>query len=242
MDKHAQSDRVVEKVAIVTGASEGIGKSISLTLLENGYKVVLVSRNNMKLKQVVNQDTFSPESFWLYPADLTNSDQVNQLVKDVEYREGKIDILVNNLGQGIRRELIETTDDEWQHLVSINLTSAFNTCRAVLPNMRKKKQGLIINIASRSGRCGEGQFAAYCAMKHGLIGLTRALADSECEYGIRVNAISPGEVATEHMLEKYAGSNSPDWNTPQEIAQAVLFLLSPTSAQMNGQSVDLFKR
>ncbi len=242
MDKHAQSDRVVEKVAIVTGASEGIGKSISLTLLENGYKVVLVSRNNMKLKQVVNQDTFSPESFWLYPADLTNSDQVNQLVKDVEYREGKIDILVNNLGQGIRRELIETTDDEWQHLVSINLTSAFNTCRAVLPNMRKKKQGLIINIASRSGRCGEGQFAAYCAMKHGLIGLTRALADSECEYGIRVNAISPGEVATEHMLEKYADSNSPDWNTPQEIAQAVLFLLSPTSAQMNGQSVDLFKR
>jgi NAD(P)-dependent dehydrogenase (short-subunit alcohol dehydrogenase family) len=79
-------------------------------------------------------------------------------------------------------------------------------------------------------------------MKHGLIGLTRALADSECEFGIHVNAISPGPVATERMLEKYAGSPHPDWNTPQEIAQAVLFLLSPTAAHMNGQSLDLFKR
>jgi NAD(P)-dependent dehydrogenase (short-subunit alcohol dehydrogenase family) len=231
-----------KKVAIVTGASEGIGKSISLSLLENGYKVVLVSRNIEKLKHAVLQHTKFDDSFWFYPADLTDSKQVNQFIEEVDIKEGHIDILVNNLGQGIRRQIIDTSNDEWDFLVKVNLSSAFYACRAVLPRMRDKKHGSIINIASRAGRRGEGQFAGYSAMKHGLIGLTKSLADSECDYGIHVNAICPGPVATERMIERYSGTDHPDWNTPDEVAQSVLFLLSPAAAHMNGQILDLFKR
>jgi 3-oxoacyl-[acyl-carrier protein] reductase len=242
MDEKSQLKQNAEKVAIVTGASEGIGKAISLALLETGFRVILVSRNIEKLKQAVRLHTRFSESFWLYPADLTDAEQVNKLVKEIELKEGKIDVLVNNLGHGIRRELIDTTDGEWQTLVNINLTSSFYTCRAVLPGMRSGKSGHIINIASRAGTRGEGEFAAYCALKHGLIGLTRALADSENDYGIRVNAICPGPVATERMLEKYSDSSDTDWIAPQEVAQAVLFLLSPAAAHMNGQCLDLFSQ
>jgi 3-oxoacyl-[acyl-carrier protein] reductase len=242
MDEQNQHKQNAGKVAIVTGASEGIGKAISLALLESGFRVVMVSRNIEKLKQAVQLHTSFSEFIWLYPADLTDAEQVKKLVKEVEFKEGKIDALINNLGHGIRRELIDTTDSEWQTLVNINLTSSFYTCRAVLPGMRSRKSGQIINIASRAGRRGEGEFAAYCALKHGLIGLTRALADSENDYGIRVNAICPGAVATERMLEKYSDSSGAVWISPQEVAQAVLFLLSPASAHMNGQCLDLFSR
>jgi 3-oxoacyl-[acyl-carrier protein] reductase len=242
MDEQFKFEQNAGKVAIVTGASEGIGKTVSLALLESGLRVVLVSRNIEKLKLAVESHTRFSDSFWLYPADLTDSEQVNQLVKEVELKEGKIDVLVNNLGHGIRRELIDTTDGEWQSIVNINLTSSFFTCRSVLTGMRSRKSGNIINIASRAGRRGEGEFAAYCAMKHGLIGLTRALADSEDKFGIRVNAICPGPVATERMLEKNAKSSGADWITPQDVARAVQFLLSPAAAQMNGQCLDLFSR
>ncbi len=242
MEEQSEHEQTAGKVAIVTGSSEGIGKTISLTLLETGFRVVLVSRNIQKLEQAVHMHTRFSESFWLYPADLTDSEQVNQLVKEVELRESKIDVLVNNLGHGIRRELIDTTDGEWQSLVNINLTSSFYTCRAVLPGMRSRKSGHIINIASRAGRRGEGEFAAYCALKHGLIGLTRALADSENKFGVQVNAICPGAVATERMLEKNAKSSDADLIAPQEVARAVLFLLSPAAAHMNGQCLDLFSR
>lgn len=115
-------------------------------------------------------------------------------------------------------------------------------CRAVLPGMRSGKSGHIINIASRAGRRGEGNFAAYSAMKHGLIGLTRALAKSEANFGIKVNAICPGPVATDRMLNAYPESSHPDWVTPQEIVEAVLFLLSAAGKCMNGQCLDLFSR
>lgn len=242
MVERSKANTNIDKTAIVTGASEGIGKSIALTLLEKGFQVVLVSRNLRKLEQAVSQHEKYADFFQLYPADLTDPGQVELLVKNVKTSLGRVDLLVNNLGQGLKRELIDTTDSEWQALFDINLTSAFYMCRAVLPGMRKKKSGQIINIASRAGRRGEGAFAAYCAMKHGLIGLTRALADSEANFGITVNTICPGPVATDRMLQTYSENPHTDWVTPQEIAEAVLFLLSDTGKRMNGQCLDLFAK
>ena len=236
-----RSKQSAGQVAIVTGASEGIGKAIALNLLQTGCRVILVSRNETKLNLVLAGAGKWAQGAWAYPANITISSQVGQMVEAVIQREGRINIVVNNLGQGLRRELIDTTDQEWDQLFQINLTSAFYSCRAVLPLMRAQKQGSIINIASRAGRHGEGQFAAYSALKYGLVGLTQALADSEAEFGIRINAVCPGPVATKQMLERYPTQEHSNWNTPDEVAQAVLFLLSPAAAPMNGQCLDLFK-
>jgi NAD(P)-dependent dehydrogenase (short-subunit alcohol dehydrogenase family) len=227
-------------VALVTGASEGIGRAISLELLREGYVVVLVSRSQEKLDGVLAEVGDLAEHARTFTADLTDSAQVNRLVEDVILSEGKIDILVNNLGRGLPRELIDTTDEEWHYLVNINLSNTFYICRAALPYMRERRSGVIINIASRAGRRGEGAFAAYSALKHGVIGLTRALADSEYHFGIRVNAICPGAVATRRMIESHPDDNPSRWHAPEEVAGAVLYLLSPAARLMNGQIIDMF--
>lgn len=230
----------VRKVAIVTGASEGIGKAISLALLGKGYRVVMVSRNTSKLHQAIHDmDEYSDQA-WPYPADLTDSHQVNGLIDAVYSRESRIDVLVNNLGKGIKRQLVETTDEDWDYLVGVNLTSAFYACRAVLTKMRIQKNGRIVNIASRAGRRGEGDFAAYSALKHGLIGLTQALAESEGSFGICVNAIAPGPVSSLKMKQQNASADHSRSITPEDVAETVLFFLSEPAGMMNGQMIDLF--
>lgn len=228
------------KFVLVTGGSEGIGKAIALRLLKDQFRVCLVSRHQDKLDQVLLEAGNFSENAWTFSADLTDPNQVMQLVEEVISREGKIDVLVNNLGKGLRRELVETSDEEWDFLVRINLSSAFYVSRDVLQYMRKQNSGLIVNIASRAGRRGEGDFAAYSALKHGLVGLTRALADSEAKYGIRVNAICPGAVATERMKGAYPDIDYSGWSLPEDVAGGVAFLLSPVAANMNGQVIDLF--
>ena len=162
------------------------------------------------------------------------------MVQNVLQKYGRIDILVNNVGSGLKKELVETNDEDWQYLLQVNLTSTFNCCRAVLPVMRHQGTGMIVNIASKAGRVGEGDFAAYCAVKHGVVGLTRALADSERPHGIRVNAICPGPIATEKMKTLYPDVDKSGWSTPEDVAQTVLYLASPAGHAMQGKLVDLF--
>jgi NAD(P)-dependent dehydrogenase (short-subunit alcohol dehydrogenase family) len=227
-------------VCVVTGASEGIGKAVSFALLSAGNSVVMVSRSIDKLRRALDEFGQNEQRAFLISADVTNALEVENLVRVIIGRFERIDVLVNNVGGGLRRELIDTSNEEWQQLVALNLTSAFYTCRAVLPVMRQQKTGLIINIASRAGRIGEGAFAAYCAVKHGLIGLTKALADSEDKFGIRVNAVCPGPVATQRMIAQNLKLDCSGWITPQEVANAVLFLLTPSARTMQGQCLDLF--
>lgn len=229
------------KTCIVTGASEGTGKAIAGALVQAGNRVVYVSRSLEKLQCAVKELGAGSEWTGVYAADMTDPAQVNRCVHTVLEQYERIDVLVNNLGGGLRRTLIETSDSEWQHLIQINLSSAFYACRAVLPVMRRQRSGWIINIASRAGRRGEGDFAAYSAAKFGLMGLTQALADSESPFGIRVNAICSGPIATERMKSQYPQADLSGWNKPQDVAEAVLFLLSPAAHAMQGQSIDLFE-
>ena len=231
-----------QKFVLVTGASEGIGKAISFVLMRNGYRVGMASRSQEKLDKALAEAGEQAQNIRVYSADVTESKQVNHLVDKVIQQEGKIDVLVNNVGQGVRRELIDTTDEEWDYLVKLNLSSAFYMCRAVLPHMRQEKSGKIINIASRAGRVGEGELAAYSALKHGLVGLTRALGDSEKEFGIRVNAVCPGLVGTQRMLDTLPHLDYASANAPEDVAEAVLFLLSPAAKTMNGQVIDMYQR
>lgn len=227
------------RICIVTGASQGTGKAVAVGLLDAGAQVVIVSRSEANLEAAL-QAMPSPENVWIHAADVTCSQQAEILVQEVVQRYGRVDLLVNNVGGGLKKELVETSDEDWQHLLALNLTSTFNCCRAVLPVMREQRSGLIINIASKAGRIGEGDFAAYCAAKHGVIGLTRALADSESAYGIRVNAICPGPIATEKMQKLYPQVEKSSWSTPQDVAQTVLYLASPAGHAMQGKLVDLF--
>ena len=230
-----------KRTAIVTGASEGVGLAISKALLESDFQVILVSRSPEKLQAALQSLGSLSQSARTFSADVTSSEQVDQLVGSVMTHENRVDVLVNNLGQGIRKQLVETTDADWEHLVAVNLTSAVYVSRAILPLMREQKSGKIINIASRAGRRGEGDFAAYSALKHGLVGLTRALADSEAPHGIKVNAVCPGPVSTRKMVECYPDLDVSGWSTPEDVARAVLFLLSKSAETMNGQAIDLFK-
>jgi len=231
-----------QRFVLVTGASEGIGKAISFALLRQGYRVGMASRSQEKLEKALAETGDLAKNAWTYSTDLMESDQVTQLIEEAIHREGRIDGLVNNVGKGVRGEIIDTSDEEWDYLVKLNLSSAFYACRAVLPHMRKQQEGSIVNIASRAGRVGEGELGAYSALKHGMVGLTRALSDSESQYGIRVNAVCPGLVATQRMLDTLPHLDYASANQPEDVAEAVLFLLSSAAKTMNGQVIDLYKR
>ncbi len=229
-----------KEVVFLTGGSEGIGRAMALELFRHKYRIALVSRNLEKLQKVEQEAGGGSPDLILIPADMTDPAKVESAVQTVVHHWGRVDVLINNLGQGLRKNLIDTDNEEWDQILRLNLGSAFLVCRAVLPIMRKQRSGQVINIASRSGRRGEGDFAAYCAAKHGMIGLTRALADSEASFGIRVNAICPGPVATEKMVSRNPKGDFSTWCTPEGIAQTVVFLLSNDGIVMNGRTMDLF--
>ena len=230
----------MDKVVLLTGASEGIGKAIAFRLSEDGASLALVARNMAKLRETQLQIQTEFGSVDIFPADATHSDQVEEMVNLVLKRYGRIDVLINNVGKGIRKSFLDLSDDEWQYLVSVNLTSVVNCCRAVVPHMRRQGGGQIINIASKAGRIGEIDFVGYCAVKHGVVGLTRALALEEARHHIHVNAVCPGPVSTNGMKKKLPDVDMSDWLSPEDVAEAVLFALSNAGSAMHGKTIDLF--
>jgi NAD(P)-dependent dehydrogenase (short-subunit alcohol dehydrogenase family) len=234
--------KLTGQVAVVTGATEGIGRAIAQAIASQGADIVLAARTQAKLAGLAKElKLAAPERRvkWVV-ADVTVSEQVNSLIDSAVETFGKIDILVNNVGRGLRKPLAETTDADWRTLVDQNLSGTFFACRAALPYMLQQKQGLIINIASRAGRVGEAGLAAYCAAKHGVVGLTRALAVEVADYGIRVNAICPGPVSTERMKGLRPDLQPNEWLSPEDVASAVLFLATSPGHTMQGQTLDLF--
>ena len=228
------------KVIIVTGSTEGIGEAVVQSLSDKKSRLVLAARTEEKLDRQLKQVEKRACDAAAVPTDVTDPISVNRLVeKAVEYY-GRIDILINNVGRGLRKPLIELTDDEWHDLVAVNLSSVVYCCRAVLPYMRKQKDGQIINIASRSGRVGEAEMVGYSAVKHGVVGLTKALAIEEAPNGVRVNAICPGPVATDRMEKMLPHIDKSGWLKPGDIADAVLFLIGLPGQSVQGQTIDLF--
>lgn len=229
-----------DQVAIVTGASEGIGRATAIALGRQEAATVLVGRRLANLNDVSEEISRSGGRAMAIAADVTDSSQVARALGRALESFGRIDLLVNNVGGGLRKPFIDTSDAEWAKLVADNLTATVYCCRAVIPIMRGRRGGLIVNVASRAGRIGEPGFAAYCAVKHGVVGLTRALAAEEGPNGIRVNAICPGPVATGRMRRALPGVDVSQWLTPEEVAESILFLASGPARTMQGQALDLF--
>jgi 3-oxoacyl-[acyl-carrier protein] reductase len=229
-----------DKVVIITGASEGIGKAIAHALAQQGARLALAARTQAKLALVAGELQVLGASFLAVPTDMTNSGQVEELVAKTVAEFGRVDILINNVGRGLRKPFVDTSDEDWHRLVLENLSVTIYGCRAALPQMEKQGAGLIINIASRSGRVGEANLAAYSAVKHGVIGLTKALAEEEGSKGIRVNAICPGPVRTERMEKILPHVDKSGWLSPEDVAAAVVFLATSPGRTMQGQSLDMF--
>jgi NADP-dependent 3-hydroxy acid dehydrogenase YdfG len=220
--------RLKGKTALVTGGGSGIGLAVARELLREGARVAIAGRSEDKLRAAAASLSAGESVIW-QTADVSQPGPVAALVKDVTARFGRIDILVNNAGANIKeRSFRELTTETWKYLVGANLDGAFYCMHAVLPQMLQRKDGLIINVNSTSGkRAGPLGGAAYAAAKFGLRGLAMAVAAEEKSSGVRVSTIYPGEVDTpilEHRPNPVTDEHRKSILQAEDVAAAVIFI------------------
>jgi len=222
------------KVAIVTGASRGIGRAISILLSEKGAKVaVIYNSDSAKAEEARIKILQRGGECKIYKCDVSNFKDVEKIVKVLLDDFGKINILVNNAGIVIKENFIEMKEETWDKIIDVNLKGAFNMCRFVIPHMLKNGGGKIVNLSSLAGRNGGTLGVPYAASKAGIIGLTQALAVEFTTKGILTNAVAPGPVYTDltktlsredlEKLEKLSPVGR--FAYPEEIAHTVVFLV-----------------
>lgn len=243
--------------AAVTGASRGIGRSIALALAEAGADLVVMARSKPELDQVTALIQKMNRQGQTISCDVTNPEQVQRAADKVK-RLGGVDILVNNAGSGESHKFLNHPDELWQRMLSANLTSVYYVTKCFLPQIIEKGEGRIINIASIASKTGASYIAAYTAAKHGVLGLTRALASELVSYGITVNAICPGYVdtpmtqsaitnimsrtgMTEEKARRTLEEMSPQRRLvdPQEVAALTVFLAQDISKGITGQAINV---
>ncbi len=235
-----------DQVAIVTGGTKGIGRAISSLLAEEGARVVAnFSKDIDSAEKLMEKAKASQLSIGLYKADVTQFDQVKEMVEEVFAQYGRIDILVNNVGMIRDNFLMLMSDEDWNSLLRANLTSLFYCCKVVIRKMIPQKRGKIINISSISGILGTSGQTNYSATKGGVISFTKALARELGPFNIQVNAVAPGLIESEivskmpkEKVEAIIKSTSLGRiGKPEEVAQAVLFLASKRSDYITGQTL-----
>jgi 3-oxoacyl-[acyl-carrier protein] reductase len=196
-----------------------------------GAWVAVTSRTCKEIDQVAKQISDSGGKAVAVQADLKSENDIKRLVTETESTLGPIDILINNAGALKLAPITDTSTEMWDELLSVNLRAVFLTCREVLPGMIKRRTGRIINVGSMAGRRGYEEQGAYCASKHGLIGLSKAMAIETQKYGIRVHVLAPGGVMTElsrNLRESRGGADETKWMSPEEVATAILYLCAQT--------------
>jgi len=218
------------KVAIVTGASRGIGKAISILLAQSGSRVVLAARSEPQLKSVSEEISGQNGEALVIPTDLAVDKEMERLVQQTLKEWGSVDVLINNAGLGKVAPLVKAKVSDWDETFRVNLRAPMFLSKLVLPTMMERGEGSIINISSVSGKSGQANGSAYSASKFGLIGFTQSLYEEVREYGIRVSAICPGFVDTA-LIPQMRRMDRSKMIRPEDIAQTVLFVLtSPPTA------------
>lgn len=238
--------------ALITGGGTGIGAAIARALGHEGAKLTLVGRRREKLEEVGGE----PFDALVAPADVTNPAEVEAAFALARDAQGPITILVNNAGAAESAPFAKVSAEAWRRTMAVNLDALFHCCRAALPDLLAAEAGRIITIASTAGLKGYAYSAPYVAAKHGAVGLTRALAAELARTKVTVNAICPGFTETDMVAAAVAGiagktgrseeqarADLARFNpqgrliTPQEVAEAVLFLCLPTSGSINGRAI-----
>lgn len=203
--------RLQSKVAIVTGGGQGIGKAIALAFAAEGAKVVVAARTLPKLEGTVKEIKAKGGEALAVRADVTKENEVESLMAEVVKAYGKIDILVNNSGiGGPTANVVDMKLDEWNEVISLDLTGSMLCCKHALKHMIPQKSGNIINIGAEGGRSGDGRSGypmrtPYCCAKMGMIGLTESLSQEVGPYNVRVNAVSPAAVKGERIINVVKG-------------------------------------
>ena len=235
------------KVVIITGASRGIGKSIAKGFFDNNCKVALISRNKKDLIDTKNVIGAKSNNIQLFPCDISNFSDVQNVIDKVINYYGNIDILINNAGITKDSLILRMKEEDWDTVVNVNLKGCFNTVKAVVKQMIRNKKGSIINISSVIGLIGNTGQTNYAASKAGIFGLTKSLAKELGSRNITVNAIAPGYVQTS-MTEKLSTNIKNDLykNIPlkrlgsaEDIANLVLFLSSEKASYITGQIMNV---
>ncbi|MFC1532052.1 SDR family NAD(P)-dependent oxidoreductase [Thermodesulfobacteriota bacterium] len=235
------------KIALVTGAGQGIGKAIALTFAKEGADVAANDINLDMVETTASEVKALGRRSMAVKADVSDEEAVNRMVEQVSHELGGIDILVNNAGIGNTRMVEDMTKSEWRHVLGVNLDGTFYCSKAVIETMKGRGGGKIVNISSLAGKkMSYMACAAYTASKAGILGFTRHLSFEVGPYKIRVNAICPGAVLTpklqappEHIKTISDGMPLKDICRPEDIADTALFLASSRSRMITGTVIDV---
>jgi len=244
---------LIGRHALVTGGGRGIGAAIARELAVLGAQVTLLGRNGAQLAETA---ATLPGKASMVTADVTDATQVERAFAEARQLAGEIHILVNNAGRPASRAMVKSDEDFWQQMLAVNLTGSYHCTRAALPAMLAANWGRIVNISSTAGLRGYAYCTAYCAAKHGVVGMTRALALEIAKTGVTVNAVCPGYTDTGLVREAIANISAKTGRSetearetlvsfnpqqrlvrPEEVANAVAWLCLPGSESVTGQSI-----
>lgn len=233
------------KIALVTGASVGIGRAVALKLAQKCAKLVLVDINFKKLESVKKEIEEYTKDVLIYKCDVSDEDCVNNVIKDAERNFGGIDILVNNAALWrCWNKFVDTPTDEWKKFIDINVMGVVYMTKSVLPKMLENNYGRIINVASVAGVYGNANMVHYSATKGAVISMTKALAKEVSDKGITVNAVSPGSVSSSddpdiHSFQPSELSFMGRTGTNAENADLICFLASDEASYISGQNIQI---
>lgn len=227
------------QTVLITGGSRGIGAAAVRLFAKQGYQTAFCYYSDHHVAQAVARQTGAQ----LYQADIADPAQCAALVQQVQADFGHIDVLINNAGVALQKLATDTTDEEYRRIMGVHIDGTFYMCRAVLPEMVRRKSGRIINISSMWGQIGGSCETVYSAAKAAVIGLTKALAKEVAPSGITVNCVAPGVIATDMIADldndtlNALREDTPllRLGTPEDIAQSMLFLASPAADFITGQ-------
>lgn len=247
--KNMKGKYLSERVAIVTGASKGIGKEIALTFAELGAKLVITCKENTKLlEQAADEIKELGNEVYCFVGDLSKNSEADRLIDKTKDHFGKLDILINNAGITDPRGFETISEDNWDRMINMNLKSVYNCTYYAIPLLKNSGRGRIINVSSVCGKSGGiGAGAHYCAVKAGLIGFSKSLANQYAEYGITVNAIAPAMINTEMISWRSEELMQEHVNLIplkrigqcNEVADAVAFLSSDYASFITGYTMDI---